>query len=66
MTDRSTAINDKTLPKVLWIAPAVILIVAVFPLPYGYYTFTRIWLLHIHPDHYVLSVRSPSLLGLSK
>ena len=42
MTDRSTAISDKTLPKVLWIVPAVILIVAVFPLPYGYYTFTRI------------------------
>jgi hypothetical protein len=43
MTDPSTTEkSNKTLPMVLWIVPALILIVAVFPLPYGYYTFTRI------------------------
>jgi hypothetical protein len=30
------------LPLALWIAAAIVLIVAVFPLPYGYYTFARI------------------------
>ena len=30
------------LPIVLWIVPAIVLILAIFPLPYGYYTFTRI------------------------
>jgi hypothetical protein len=32
----------KVLPRILWVATALVLIVAVFPLPYGYYTFTRI------------------------
>ena len=26
----------------VWLAPAVLLVLAVFPLPYGYYTFLRI------------------------
>jgi len=30
------------LPRALWIAAAIVLVVAVFPLPYGYYIFTRI------------------------
>jgi hypothetical protein len=42
VTDPSITLKDKALPKVLWIVPAVILIVAVFPLPFGYYTFRRI------------------------
>lgn len=29
-------------PIALWIVPAIALVVAVFPLPYGYYTFIRI------------------------
>jgi hypothetical protein len=32
----------RKLPLALWIAAAIVLVVAVFPLPYGYYTFTRI------------------------
>ena len=30
------------LPIALWIVPVILLVLAVFPLPYGYYTFTRI------------------------
>jgi peptidoglycan/LPS O-acetylase OafA/YrhL len=30
------------LPLALWISAAIVLVVAVLPLPYGYYTFTRI------------------------
>ena len=32
----------KTVPRALWIGAALVLIVAAFPLPYGYYTFARI------------------------
>jgi hypothetical protein len=31
-----------SLPIALWIVPVIVLVLAVFPLPYGYYTFTRI------------------------
>lgn len=34
--------NRNSLPILLWIVPVVVLVVAVFPLPYGYYTFVRI------------------------
>jgi hypothetical protein len=33
---------SERLPLATWIGSAVVLVVAVFPLPYGYYTFTRI------------------------
>ena len=36
------ATTKNNLPIALWIVPAIVLAVAVFPLPYGYYTFTRI------------------------
>jgi hypothetical protein len=29
-------------PIALWIVPVILLVLAVFPLPYGFYTFTRI------------------------
>jgi hypothetical protein len=31
-----------SLPIALWIVPVMVLVLAVFPLPYGYYTFTRV------------------------
>ena len=31
-----------SLPIALWIVPVMVLVLAVFPLPYGYYTLTRI------------------------
>jgi hypothetical protein len=34
--------TKKGLPIALWIAPVIVLALAVFPLPYGYNTFTRI------------------------
>jgi hypothetical protein len=38
----SRATAEQKLPLALWIAAAIVLVVAVFPLPYGYYIFTRI------------------------
>ena len=32
----------KSLPRAVWIVPAILLAIAVARLPYGYYTFTRI------------------------
>lgn len=32
----------KSIPRLVWLAPAILLIVATSHLPYGYYTFTRI------------------------
>src|SRR5205814_2014345 len=32
----------KTIPRLVWIVPAVLLVIAVAPIPYGYYTFARI------------------------
>jgi hypothetical protein len=40
ITPQSTSTTKLRLA--LWIAAALVLVVAVFPLPYGYYTFTRI------------------------
>jgi hypothetical protein len=34
--------QTKSLPSTLWIIPAILLVVAVWRLPYGYYTFARI------------------------
>lgn len=34
--------SGDSLPKVVWILPAIMLVVAVMPLPYGYYTLLRI------------------------
>ncbi len=34
--------TEQRLPLALWIAAAIVLVVATFPLPYGYYTFARI------------------------
>jgi membrane protein implicated in regulation of membrane protease activity len=34
--------NLKTLPRFVWIIPAVLLCIALAKLPYGYYTFLRI------------------------
>ena len=42
MTTNPTSAAGQKLPLTLWIAAAIVLVVAVFPLPYGYYTFTRI------------------------
>ena len=36
------AATRTSLPIALWIVPVIFLVLAVFPLPYGYYTFTRI------------------------
>jgi len=36
------ATTKSGLPIVLWIVPAILLVVAILPLPYGYYTFTRV------------------------
>ena len=41
MSVYATTANTK-LPKALWIIPALVLLVAAFPLPYRYYTFARI------------------------
>jgi hypothetical protein len=30
------------MPPAIWLAPAALLVIAVIPLPYGYYTFLRI------------------------
>lgn len=32
----------KSMPLLVWLAPAILLVIAVARLPYGYYTFTRI------------------------
>jgi hypothetical protein len=32
----------KTIPRLVWIVPAILLVIAIMHLPYGYYTFTRI------------------------
>jgi hypothetical protein len=32
----------KTIPRLVWIVPAILLMIAIMHLPYGYYTFTRI------------------------
>jgi hypothetical protein len=32
----------KSIPRVLWLVPPIILLIATARLPYGYYTFTRI------------------------
>ena len=32
----------KSIPQFVWLVPAVLLVIAVARLPYGYYTFTRI------------------------
>jgi hypothetical protein len=32
----------KEIPRLVWIVPAILLVIAVARLPYGYYTFTRI------------------------
>jgi hypothetical protein len=37
-----TTTADNVLPRALWIIPALVLIIAAFPLPYGYYMFVRI------------------------
>jgi hypothetical protein len=34
--------NTKTIPQWVWIVPAILLVIAVARLPYGYYTVTRI------------------------
>jgi hypothetical protein len=31
----------KSIPRVVWLVPAIILVIATARLPYGYYTFTR-------------------------
>ncbi len=36
------ASTRSSLPIALWIVPVMVLVLAVFALPYGYYTFTRI------------------------
>ena len=38
----SVNLNMKAIPRIAWIAPALLLLIAVWRLPYGYYTFTRI------------------------
>ena len=38
----ATASTRTSLPTALWIVPVIVLVLAVFPLPYGHYTFTRI------------------------
>jgi hypothetical protein len=42
MTTKPLSAAGEKLPLALWIAAAIVLVVAVFPLPYGYYTFARI------------------------
>jgi hypothetical protein len=42
MTTTPMPTAGQKLPLALWIAAAIVLVVAVFQLPYGYYTFTRI------------------------
>jgi len=32
----------KSIPRIVWIVPAILLVIATAKLPYGYYTFTRI------------------------
>ena len=34
--------NIKSIPRLVWLVPVVLLVVATSRLPYGYYTFTRI------------------------
>jgi hypothetical protein len=34
--------NMKSIPLIAWVIPALLLLVAIFRLPYGYYTFTRV------------------------
>ncbi len=38
----SADMNMKSIPRTVWIIPAVLLVIAVWRLPYGYYTFVRI------------------------
>ena len=38
----SVNLNMKAIPRIAWIAPALLLLIAIWRLPYGYYTFTRI------------------------
>lgn len=33
--------NEEAIPKTIWFVPAVVLVFAALPLPYGYYTFAR-------------------------
>ena len=33
--------SEKKTPFILWLTPIILLLVAIFPLPYGYYTFLR-------------------------
>ena len=42
MTTPPMPTAGQKLPLALWIAAAIVLVVAVFPLPYGYYIFARI------------------------
>jgi hypothetical protein len=35
-------LNMKAIPRIVWIAPTLLLLIAVWRLPYAYYTFTRI------------------------
>ena len=32
----------KSIPRIVWVVPALLSLVAIWRLPYGYYTFTRI------------------------
>jgi hypothetical protein len=34
--------GTRSIPPIVWIAPALLLLIAVWRLPYGYYTFTRV------------------------
>jgi hypothetical protein len=34
--------GTRSIPPIVWIAPALLLLIAVCRLPYGYYTFTRV------------------------
>ena len=34
--------NMKEIPRIVWIVPTILLVIATARLPYGYYTFTRI------------------------
>src|SRR5712664_1637944 len=42
MTTPNLPTAAQKLPLALWIVAAIVLVVAAFPLPYGYYTFARI------------------------
>jgi hypothetical protein len=34
--------NIKSIPRIVWALPPILLVLAILRLPYGYYTFTRI------------------------